>query len=452
MPEINECSPIVIFPMEVECSVINPTTYNGTNGSATLTINGGSSPYTIIWDIGNNTRTITNLPAGSYSATIVDYYGDYTARTTCVLVNPTQPTPTPPEPTPTPPPPTYNFCMTIIAYSPTYTNTTTRIHFNQIGTDIWKSDDNVYTLSSDTINSRWVVTPSPVPSGQVINQNLNNPPLTGWQVLGGYGGNPTVEVKEGECVTNAITSFGYTVNEPSCVCDAAVTIGQIVGGTSPYQFSKDNGITYQTTPLFNNLCGNQTLTLVVKDANGLISSPQTVITNSQTSPVIYNLELHNDPSSSNSFYIDVTPPLPPGDSITFGLVNTTRFGQTPNTNVATWSWSINLLVNGILIPPQSTTTNFTEIYSCGGVPQTQYNQQTDRYWGNITINNTTTGIGGSWSSTVNLIDSSACADYGTVWGLAIDTKSLTPNIACGSVNVIQPTNRTGRRIFEGESI
>jgi hypothetical protein len=439
MPEINECSPIVIFPMEVECSVINPTTYNGTNGSATLTINGGSSPYTIIWDIGNNTRTITNLPAGSYSATIVDYYGDYTARTTCVLVNPTQPTSTPPEPTPTPPP-TYNFCMTIMAYNQTYTNTTTQIHFNQIGSDIWKSDDNVYTLSFDTINSRWVVTPSPVPSGQVINQNLNNPPLTGWQVLGGYGGNPTVEVKEGECVTNAITSFKYNVNQPSCICDGAVVIGEIVGGTSPYQFSKDNGITYQTTPLFNNLCGNQTLTLVVKDFNGLISAPQTVTTGSQIGGVTYVLNLHYNPNINQTFYIDVTPPLPAGASINFNLINNTILTQSPNTNVASWIFDMNLLVDSVIITPSVSTTNLPSVTEnfCGPT-QWRYATKSGRTWSNIEITNNTTSINGAWTEILTYIGTGSCDRYGTSWELYIDPFNFTTSgLDCDTVVVNNP--------------
>lgn len=99
MATVNECIPITIFPMGVFCQTTNPTTPNGDDGTATLIITGGSQPYTITWENGNSTSTITNLSEGSYPAVVVDYYGDFTAYTTCVLVSPTTTTTTLP-PTP----------------------------------------------------------------------------------------------------------------------------------------------------------------------------------------------------------------------------------------------------------------------------------------------------------------------------------------------------------------
>ena len=94
MTTVNECIPITIFPMGVFCQTTNPTTPNGDNGTATLIISGGTPPYTITWENGNSTSTITNLSEGSYPAVVVDYYGDFTAYTTCVLVSPTTTTTT----------------------------------------------------------------------------------------------------------------------------------------------------------------------------------------------------------------------------------------------------------------------------------------------------------------------------------------------------------------------
>ena len=98
----NECDVITIFPMTVECEVINPSTVGGRDGRASISITGGTPPYTITWSDGSISPAIMDLESGSYPATIVDSYGDFTANTVCVLSGPT-PTPTQtPTLTPTP--------------------------------------------------------------------------------------------------------------------------------------------------------------------------------------------------------------------------------------------------------------------------------------------------------------------------------------------------------------
>lgn len=119
---INECEPITLFQLGVQCVGINPSSYNATDGQLSLLITGGTPPYTVYWSNGNISNSISDLGVGTYSATIVDYYGDFTATTTCTLVSPkdcdfgvlistgaTTPTPTPtptitPTITPTPQP------------------------------------------------------------------------------------------------------------------------------------------------------------------------------------------------------------------------------------------------------------------------------------------------------------------------------------------------------------
>lgn len=81
----NECDVITIFPMDVECFVVNPTTDLTNDGSATLIITGGTPPYTVTWGVGAIAPAITNIGIGSYPATVVDYYGDFTANTVCTL-------------------------------------------------------------------------------------------------------------------------------------------------------------------------------------------------------------------------------------------------------------------------------------------------------------------------------------------------------------------------------
>jgi hypothetical protein len=81
----NECDVITIFPMGVECFVINPSSSKAFDGAATLLITGGTPPYTILWEVGSYAPALANLGVGEYSATVIDYYGDFTANTTCVL-------------------------------------------------------------------------------------------------------------------------------------------------------------------------------------------------------------------------------------------------------------------------------------------------------------------------------------------------------------------------------
>jgi hypothetical protein len=79
----NTCSVVTILPLGVDCYSVNATTPVSNDGAIYLTITGGSTPYNITWDNELKTNNIYNLYPGSYTVTIVDYYGDYSATTTC---------------------------------------------------------------------------------------------------------------------------------------------------------------------------------------------------------------------------------------------------------------------------------------------------------------------------------------------------------------------------------
>ena len=81
----NECDVITIFPMYVECLTQQPSDDITFDGSAALIITGGTPPYTIFWEVGSFAPALTNLGVGDYTATVTDYYGDFTATTTCLL-------------------------------------------------------------------------------------------------------------------------------------------------------------------------------------------------------------------------------------------------------------------------------------------------------------------------------------------------------------------------------
>jgi hypothetical protein len=81
----NSCGVLVSFPMGLKCQTTNATSQSTNNGSITVVVTGGTSPYTYYWNTGARTNTINNLLPGSYTCTVVDYYGDYTGTTTCTV-------------------------------------------------------------------------------------------------------------------------------------------------------------------------------------------------------------------------------------------------------------------------------------------------------------------------------------------------------------------------------
>ena len=81
----NSCNIITLLPLGVDCTSINSSTPQSSNGVVSLYVTGGTPPYNITWDNGGQGNLLTNLRPGSYTATIVDYYGDFSATTTCVV-------------------------------------------------------------------------------------------------------------------------------------------------------------------------------------------------------------------------------------------------------------------------------------------------------------------------------------------------------------------------------
>lgn len=79
----NTCDVITLLPLGLICNPTEASTPVTANGSIYLQITGGSSPYSVTWSNGGQGQSLINLKSGDYTATVVDYYGDYTATTTC---------------------------------------------------------------------------------------------------------------------------------------------------------------------------------------------------------------------------------------------------------------------------------------------------------------------------------------------------------------------------------
>ena len=80
----NSCGVFTVYPLGVTCVTTDAT--NGSNGTMEIFITVGTSPYNIEWSTGsNNVTQITNMVPGTYTATVTDFYGDFTDVASCVI-------------------------------------------------------------------------------------------------------------------------------------------------------------------------------------------------------------------------------------------------------------------------------------------------------------------------------------------------------------------------------
>ena len=63
-------TPLVINPVINNCSC-----YNGNDGSVSLTVTGGLTPYSYLWSNGATIDSISGLTAGTYTVTVNSYFG-----------------------------------------------------------------------------------------------------------------------------------------------------------------------------------------------------------------------------------------------------------------------------------------------------------------------------------------------------------------------------------------
>jgi len=325
----NECDVLTIFPMGVMCDVTNPSTPKSYDGSASLIITGGTPPYTVVWEIGSVTDTITNLNVGNYTATVTDFYGDFVITTTCILSATTTTTTTT---TTIHPLPTYGDLCTTLVIRPTDPDlpaTTEQIQFvyddyvnNQPS---WISDDSVYSLYwyTGATPSYWTIEGYTNPLIQLVNYTPTPPPLSNWQILGGIEIISCVTTS-GECLSNSAITFNVIINDSLCNLDGSILI-QATGGDGNFQYSIDNGVTFGTNPYFQGLSSGNYV-VQAQDGSGNITV-QTVVIPSQPTPS-YTLTLTLN-IQTNAFQI--TSNLQPGYTVTFDFNHISTFSYYPAT-------------------------------------------------------------------------------------------------------------------------
>ena len=343
---LNECSVITIFPLGVECFTVDPTNSNSFDGAVTLGITGGTPPYEVIWENGSLAQSLSNIGVGEYSSIVTDYYGDFTAYTTCILSAETPVTTTT---TTSEPLPTYeDICITIIRGS----KQSSYVEYYQFDFNGYIGDYPTWENTTDGLdivwsetNNQWEV--SGWTTGQLINTNPAIPPLSGWDSLGSTLPDRILSITAvlGLCQLLSTPNLTIRVNDPECGCDGSLILTPF-GGTPPYEYSINGGTTYASTTIYNNLCQG-TYIVYVRDSSGFTYS-QTVTLSAPTASVNYVLTMAY--LGGNTFGVSVLPSLPIGTTLTFDVIHTNTFNVGPSQSSASYNNTVTLNINGVPIP------------------------------------------------------------------------------------------------------
>lgn len=327
---VNDCTVFTLFDMGVSCNVIQQPSSNGFDGILSVDVTGGTAPYNFYWNTGERTQTISNLPFGSYTVLVVDYYGDYSSTTVCSLVAPTSTiTPSPTQtPTPTPSLSAPNLCLKF-ATSSSSAYQELLLTFvpsgSQNGKPTWYNYSNGFSIIWNNTSSpnRWEISGWNF-GGTPVSTNQGLIPDTGWSFIGTPVTYVTINSTQGNCPSVAPLSFDYQVTDALCdgVCNGSIIVYPY-GGQPPYQYSI-NGLTFQSSNIFSNLCPS-TFGLVVKDSlNNSFTQSVVVEAGSNT---LYNVSvniLNTNQVTPQTRVVDwelvCNPPIPAGVTITGNLL------------------------------------------------------------------------------------------------------------------------------------
>jgi hypothetical protein len=322
---VNTCDPITLFPLGVECYGTDPTSSSALDGKLFLRITGGTAPYDITWSNGEKTPYLFNLGNGSYQVTVVDYYGDFTATSICNMVAPTQ-TPTPtvtPTVTPSPsfiyPP----LCFTILWPG----QPIVQIDFTPSspinGKVSWTSTQG-YTVEWNPFNNTWNVVGYSFNGGSLQSKANTLIPDNGWYSV---GNNliASVSVTQTTCASSGFIDMNIQSFSTDCDnnCNGSIVITPY-GGIAPYQYSINNGVTYQLSNIFNGLCAGNYSVVILDSLNNTLTKNTTVQT--QASNTTYNVgvqklsQVGSGLNRTMTWNVVVSPALPPGVVLNMDLL------------------------------------------------------------------------------------------------------------------------------------
>ncbi len=370
----------------VNAAVVDVQCFGGTNGSASLSVNGGQGPYTYQWSNSAVTNSISGLPAGTYSVIVTTANG-CTSTTTVTVTQPASALTTP---------------ASIIGNVSCFGGNNAQASVNASGGTSpyfysWNSTPTQNTATATTLGSgvytvmvtdgngcvssaSVTITEPPVLAGNTtmtsvtcnggtngsaqINLSGGVPPYaTVWNSTPLQYGNSAVNLVAGNYTVNVTDANGCTISAPANITQpaplsAGIPVATNVscfggtngsaavnpnGGTAPYNFSW-NTIPPQFTPSATVMnAGSYTVT--VSDANGCA----TVSTISITEPALLTLQ----PSAGDT--------VCPGQQ---AIVGVTAAG---GTGPYTYNWNNNLGNNpSHTVSPSVATTYSATVTDANG--------------------------------------------------------------------------------------
>ena len=323
----NSCGVYTVYPLGVNCVTTDSST--GVNGSMEIFITGGTPPYTIEWSTGARDVTkILNVVPGTYTATVTDYYGDFTDIASCVVAGP--PPALSPSPTPTPsatPSPTYPSTVCLTKNQESYDQYEFDYQGIINGKPSWSGSS--FDIVYNTSQSRWDV--SGFTPGYLVQNSNKNIPTGTWNQL---GSSFTWLLNTGTCVTVGLNAT-VTKTDETCVGsnNGTVTVNAW-GGVGLIVYSLD-GVTYQSSATFTNLpSGNGTV--YIKDSNNTVITRNFTV-GSGSNATVYTLQLTTSTSTNSNAQLyksktvnwtaSVTPALPNGVSVSGKIIITNFFTE-----------------------------------------------------------------------------------------------------------------------------
>lgn len=426
---VNECDVVTLFPLGVSCNAVNPLTPTGL-GSLSITITGGTPPYTIIWNDGTNppftgTTTLSNVTSGTYTITVIDYYKDFTGTTTCSIVAPSPtPTTTPtPTITPSPTPTAYTgICVTFVVDSVQqnqvqfdyYTTINGKPAWSAASTNTSFSTTGGTLILSYTSNGIWSITGTQgsnlIDTATFTSTTSSIPPLNGW-TINGQSNITSMTATLGDCPTYTPMIMQTFTNSTSCsgVNDGSITI-QTYGGSGSYVYSFNNGVTTGTTNYVQSIAAGTYIVRTYDTVTGLYVSESVTVTSlsqSQTYVLSFGLTSANQAGSSYSnlvYTLNNDEILPSGITLNLTLDVATELKQyEPGVSNNSGSY--------ILISKNNTPLNLTSNGSSTSSANRPYcsPSQIDTTTSGATV---TTSLTNADTLTVQLVSQVGITDYG----------------------------------------
>lgn len=318
--DANSCSTSISIPITQPATLTsaigsssNVTCFGGTNGSASVTVAGGTIPYSYLWNDGQTGSTAMNLSAGLYTVTVTDFNG--CTSTNSILV--TQPT------------------QVITAAGPNDT--------------ICTGSSGVVTASASGGAGSYYYAWQPVfviNAGALAVSPTTNTTYTviAYDQLGCAGTSDTVSVVVYDLTAGNVDVT--TLVSPICPGQSTTVTALVSGNTGPVTYSWNNGLGTSPGPISVAPTTNTTYIVSVTSTCGttimdsvqvIISPPPTVIISSDSTVIcaptevqFYDYSVSGNPADPIHVWFWTF-----GDGTTSGLMDPTHVYNTPGSYLVT---------------------------------------------------------------------------------------------------------------------